>query len=214
MPLLERKRLLEPLIADASGFATAITSDRRSRRCSSSSLQDESRRHHLQAARSAPYRRNRAAADWVKVKCSSGRKWSSVASPSRRASAAALALCCSASTATASSATGGKVGTGFNEQTLNEHPPDARQAAHRQVAVRQSTDAAPRAGGPLGQAGLVAEIAFTEWSDDGHAATSIVSGSASRQAREDVVRERPKRTWPTARQQAGPREKARPARPR
>jgi bifunctional non-homologous end joining protein LigD len=140
--------------------------------------------------RSAPYRSGRGR-DWLKVKCGRNQEFVVVGYTSPSGSRVGLgALLLAAYEPGGGLRYRGRVGTGFSEATLR----DLRRRLKRLERVTAAVSDPPRGAAVRGvtwvSPELVAEIAFTGWTDDGKLRHPVYKGLREDKAASEVVVER------------------------
>jgi bifunctional non-homologous end joining protein LigD len=190
VPLTERKRALERLLAGAPPairYGAHVTEGGAAFFAEACRLGLEG----IVAKRAdAPYRQERTKT-WLKVKCLQRQEFVVVGytDPGGSRSGFGALLVATRASATAPLRYAGKVGTGFDERLLKSL--HARLAAlERRTAPVESTKHVQKHGVHWVEPKLVAEIAFTEWTDDERLRHPIFYGLREDKVASDVVEER------------------------
>ncbi len=188
VPLLERKRLLEPLVADGERvrYSNHFATDGKT-------MLDEACKLGLEGIISkredAPYEATRSRS-WLKVKCSKRQELVIGGFTEGQGSRSGFGALLLGVYGDGKLRYAGKVGTGFDEAALKNI---------RRMLDKLRTDQSPFVNPPTGAEGrratwvkpkLVAEIAFTEWTRDGTLRHPSFLGLRLDKPAKDVVRER------------------------
>jgi bifunctional non-homologous end joining protein LigD len=198
VPLTERKRALEQLLAGAPAalrYGEHVSG-------SGAAFFAEACRLGLEgivAKRGdAPYRQERTKG-WLKVKCLKRQEFVIVGftDPAGSRSGFGALLVATRASARAPLRFAGKVGTGFDERTLKSLHAKLEKLERRTPPV-ESTAGVQKRGVHWVEPKLVAEIAFTEWTDDERLRHPTFQGVREDKPAREVVEERPAQTAPAA----------------
>ncbi len=154
----------------------------------------------------APYRSGRSS-QWIKLKCSQRQEFVIGGFTEPRGSRSGLgALLLGVHDAKGRLVYAGKVGTGFSDAALSR----LRAELEPLVQKRCPFDSVPAEAGKAHwlKPSLVAEVAFAEWTTDGHIRHSVFKGLRSDKPAGDIVRERA--SAPAEKQVAGTSSKSAP----
>jgi bifunctional non-homologous end joining protein LigD len=190
-PLLERKALLEELLADAPPtirYGEHVTTDGAQFFAAACKLGLEG----IVAKRAAdPYRQERTRS-WLKVKCLKREEFVIVGftDPGGSRTAFGALLVATRDAADAPLRYAGKVGTGFDERRLKSLHARLRPLERRAPPVEPKSARGIGRGVHWVEPELVAEIAYTEWTSDGRLRHPIFVGLREDKPAAEVVEER------------------------
>ena len=194
VPLVERKRLLRETVGDGVGAVRVGPEvqghgDEFFRQACSLSLEGA-----VCKRADSPYREGLRTRDWVKVKCTRQQEMVIGGYTDPQGSRTGFGALMLGVYEGGKLRYAGKVGTGFNEKTLDDIYAQLRKRERDTPAFVDPPRGYEARGAHWVAPDLVAQVAFTEWSDDGALRHPSFLGLRLDKKAKDVVREEPKPT--------------------